>query len=153
MAVTDRAEAVVTSLQRALASEHVAVYGYGVLGPRLAAPLQPAAQQQDDAHRQLRDRLRDQIRARGATPVASASAYQLPVEVTDPASALRLAVTLEADCAARYAALVGAAGSAGLRRLAVGWLAEVAVAADRWRRAETPPAPGVPLPGLSGAPG
>lgn len=151
--MTDTTGATLAALQRALATEHVAVYGYGVLGPRLAAPLQAAALQQYDAHRQLRDRLRDQIRARGAAPATSAAAYRLPIGVTDPATALRLAVTLEADCAARYLALVGAAGSAGLRRLAVGWLAEVAVAADRWRRAETPPAPGVPLPGLSGAPG
>lgn len=131
-----------TALQAALSAEHAAVYGYGVVGGRIAEDRRAQARQAHDAHRARRDALRRAVRRMGGTPEPAAAAYSLPYPVPDGAAAVRLAVELEERVAAVYADLVRA-GEGGLRREAAAALREAAVRAARWRGT------GVPFPGLA----
>jgi hypothetical protein len=140
------------ALQGALGAEHAAVYGYGVLGARLTGAARETARQALDAHRARRDELARQLQAQGGRPQASAAAYALPFEVTDAASATRLAVHLEEGVAAYLADLV-AAVTGDARLQAARWLQETAVRAVRWRGAGVT-FPGMPerVPGAGAAP-
>ncbi|GAA3638008.1 ferritin-like domain-containing protein [Streptomyces sp. S1A] len=135
-------DAALTALQAALSAEHAAVYGYGVVGGRIAEDRRAQARQAHDAHRARRDALRRAVRRMGGTPEPAAAAYSLPFPVPDGAAAVRLAAELEERVAAVYADLVRA-GEDGLRREAAAALREAAVRAARWRGT------GVPFPGLA----
>lgn len=128
----DTTSAELTALQAALAGEHAAVYGYGVVGGRIGDARRTEARAAYDAHRARRDGLVREVRALGAEPVAASAGYALPFAVTDPVSAVRLAAELEDRVAGVYADLVRAAGDAR-RRDAAAALRETAVRAVRWR--------------------
>ncbi|MFI7278228.1 ferritin-like domain-containing protein [Streptomyces sp. NPDC049879] len=127
--------------QAALAAEHAAVYGYGVVGGRIGDDRGREVSEAYTAHRARRDTLHRTVRDMGGTPVASAAAYALPFDVADEEGAVRLAAELETRLAAAYADLVGAGGEE-TRREAAAALAEAAVRAARWQGAP------VPFPGL-----
>ncbi|MCF3106643.1 ferritin-like domain-containing protein [Streptomyces roseoverticillatus] len=128
--------------QAALGAEHAAVYGYGVVGARVAQERAADAREAYDAHRARRDAMSRAVRDLGGVPEAAAAGYALPFAVTDAEGAVRLAAELEARVAAVYADLVAAAGGA-LRGEAAGALREAAVRAVRWRGG------GVAFPGLT----
>jgi hypothetical protein len=133
-----------TALQAALAGEHAAVYGFGVVGAYLRGD--PEAADVSAAlvgHELRRDHLRVLVLGTGSDPVPAAAAYRLPFRVTSAADARRLATHLEEGVAEQYAALV-AAGEGDLRRQAAQWLAEAAVRAGRWRGTS------IAFPGLPG---
>lgn len=132
------------ALQTALAGEHAAVYGYGVLGAVLSGARERDARAGLDAHRGRRDRLRSLVIAAGGTPAEAAPAYRLPFPVSDPATAVRLAVHLETQIAIPYAELV-AAESGRVREFAARALQDAAVRAARWRGSSVP-FPGLPAP-------
>ncbi|WP_432117838.1 ferritin-like domain-containing protein [Streptomyces sp. bgisy032] len=120
------------ALQAALAAEHAAVYGYGVVGGRIGEKQRGEARTAYDAHRARRDALVREVRDLGGRPVAAAAGYALPFPVPDAAAAVRFAAELEDRVAAVYSDLVRAAG--GERRaLAAEALREAAVRAVRWR--------------------
>ncbi|MET7476772.1 ferritin-like domain-containing protein [Streptomyces sp. NPDC005648] len=119
------------ALQEALAAEHAAVYGYGVVGGRIREGRRTEARSAYDAHRARRDALTREIRDLGGTPVAAAAAYALPFPVPDSAAAVRLAAELEDRVAGVYSDVVRA--TAGERRRAAAEaLREAAVRAVRW---------------------
>jgi hypothetical protein len=120
------------ALQAALAAEHAAVYGYGVVGGRIREERRGEARSAYDAHRARRDALVREVRDLGGKPVAAAAAYALPFPVPDPAAAVRLAAELEDRVAGVYSDLVRATGGER-RRSAAGALREAAVRAVRWR--------------------
>ncbi|MEU7061216.1 ferritin-like domain-containing protein [Streptomyces sp. NPDC046197] len=128
-AATDRR---LQAVQAALAAEHAAVYGYGVVGGRVDERRRAEAQAAYDAHRARRDALVREVRDLGARPVASAAAYALPFPVPDSAAAVRFAAELEERVAGVYSDLVRATDG-GRRREAAGALREAAVRAVRWR--------------------
>jgi hypothetical protein len=130
------------AMQAALAAEHAAVYGYGVLGARLTGSAQRRARAAYDAHRARRDRLVTQVVAAKGRPVAAGPAYRLPFPVRGAAEATRLAAHLEAAVSAAYADLVAAADPA-LRQEAARALREAAVRRAAWAGTS------VPFPGLS----
>ncbi|MEV4741880.1 DUF4439 domain-containing protein [Streptomyces sp. NPDC049555] len=125
------APAAVTAAQAALAAEHAAVYGYGVVGARIEEERAGDAREAHEAHRARRDALTRAVRGLGAEPVAAAAAYALPFAVPDGAAALRLAAELERRLTAVYADLVRAA-TGDLRGEAASGLREAAVRAARW---------------------
>ncbi|MGW3512563.1 ferritin-like domain-containing protein [Streptomyces sp. NPDC000994] len=128
--VTDRRR--LEALQAALAAEHAAVYGYGVVGGRIGESRRAEARSAYDAHRARRDALVREVRDLGGQPVAAAAAYALPFPVPDSAAAVRFAAELEERVAGVYSDLVRAAAG-GRRREAAGALREAAVRAVRWR--------------------
>lgn len=121
-----------TALQAALTAEHAAVYGYGVVGGRIAEGQRSEARAAYHAHRARRDALAREVRDLGAEPAAASAAYALPFPVSDPAAAVRLAAELEDRVAGVYSDLVRAAEGA-LRGTAAEALREAAVRAVRWR--------------------
>ncbi|MFJ3580654.1 DUF4439 domain-containing protein [Streptomyces sp. NPDC090127] len=126
----------------ALAAEHAAVYGYGVVGGRVGAERRAEATAAYEAHRARRDGLRRTVRDLGGEPVAAAAGYALPFAVPDTAAAVRLAAVLEDRVAEVYSDLVRAA-EGPLRRDAAAALREAAVRAVRWRGTD------VTFPGLA----
>ena len=120
------------ALQKALAAEHAAVYGYGVVGGRIREDRRAEARAAYDAHRARRDALVRAVRDLGGTPVAAAAAYALPFPVPDSAAAVRLAADLEDRVAGVYSDVVRATGG-GRRSTAAEALREAAVRAVRWR--------------------
>ncbi|MFJ7151831.1 ferritin-like domain-containing protein [Streptomyces sp. NPDC100445] len=124
-------QAELTALQAALAAEHAAVYGYGVVGGRIDEHRRSEARAAYDAHRARRDTLVRAVRDLGGAPVAASAGYALPFPVGDGGSAARLAARLEEGVAAVYSDLVRA--TSGARRSdAAGALREAAVRAVRW---------------------
>ncbi|MFC0598594.1 ferritin-like domain-containing protein [Streptomyces palmae] len=135
-------DAVLKAVQAALAAEHAAVYGYGVVGGRVGDDRLSEAREGYAAHRARRDALERMVRDLDGDPVAAAAAYALPFAVPDAAAAVRLAAELENRVAAVYADLVRIA-EGPRRREAAGALREAAVRAVRWRGG------GVAFPGLA----
>jgi hypothetical protein len=134
----------VRALQAALAAEHAAVYGYGVAGAHLAGRGRALARRDWAAHEAARDALAAMLTARGVTPVAAATSYQLPFPVTSARAAVALAALLEDRVAACYLALV-ALTDQGLRMLGARSLAAAALRAAAWR-GHTVPFPGMTVP-------
>jgi hypothetical protein len=120
------------ALQAALAAEHAAVYGYGVVGGRVRESRRTEARAAYDAHRARRDALVRAVRDLGGRPVAAAAAYALPFQVPDSAAAVRFAAELEERVAGVYSDLVRAS-TGERRREAAEALREAAVRAVRWR--------------------
>ncbi|KAA0922277.1 ferritin-like domain-containing protein [Streptomyces apricus] len=120
------------AVQAALAAEHAAVYGYGVVGGRIDEARRTEARAAYDAHRARRDDLARSVRDLGGEPEPAAAAYALPFRMTDSGSAVRLAAELEDRVAGVYSDLVRAA-EGERRRAAAEALREAAVRAVRWR--------------------
>lgn len=140
--MSEEKAAELTALQAALAAEHAAVYGYGVVGGRIREGRRTEAKAAYDGHRARRDALVREVRDLGGRPVAASAAYALPFPVPDSAAAVRLAAELEERVAGVYSDLVRAA-TGGLRGTAAEALREAAVRAVRWRGGS------VPFPGLA----
>jgi hypothetical protein len=146
-------DGVLAAWQAALAAEHQAVFGYGLLGPQLRGAAQRLAVQCSDAHEALRDATEQTLAAAGHTPVPPAADYPQLYPVPDAMAAGALAARLEDDCAAawRYLYAQTAAGAtvpAGLRGLAQVALTASAVRATRWRYLADPAHATTPFPGV-----
>ncbi|MGW7193865.1 ferritin-like domain-containing protein [Streptomyces sp. NPDC054838] len=128
--------------QSALAAEHAAAYGYGVIGARTAPERAAEAREAYGSHLARRDSLARTVREMGGAPRAAEAAYALPYEVRGPADAERLAAEIEERVAGAYSDLVRAADGP-LRREAADALSAAAVRAARWRGG------GVAFPGLT----
>jgi hypothetical protein len=124
----------VVALQKALAAEQAAIYGYGVVGARLSqgSAEQAAATTDWVAHMRARDRLSALITARGATPVPAAVAYELPEPVRTAAAAKALAATMEDRVAQAYLAVVALPVSS-LRSFGAEQVRAAALRAQAWR--------------------
>jgi hypothetical protein len=96
----------IAALQGALAAEHAAVYGFGVVGAYSSGAALAQARADWLAHQVARDNLAAMLTGRGAAPVAASPAYQLPFAVTGAVSAKRLAAALENGVTGAYLALV-----------------------------------------------
>jgi len=120
------------ALQQVLAGEHAAVYGYGVVGARLAGgPSERAAVSGWDTHRARRAAVSALVVGVGGQPVPAAAGYELGAPVTDPDQARALAARIEQHAAATYADLVGAVNGS-VRSSAASWLVDAAVRATAW---------------------
>jgi len=136
--------AVVAALQSALAAEHSACYGYGVVGAHLAAgsAAQAAAGADWFAHQRARDELTAMISDRGGQPAAAAVAYALPFPVTSATTAAQLAATMEDQVAQAYLGLV-ALTEPELRVFGAEQVRASALRAESWR-GSTQAFPGLP---------
>ena len=139
--MTARPGGEVAALQTALAAEHAASYGYGVVGAHLRGTAFNVAAADGVIHERARDDLVKLISSLGARPNPAAVAYQLPVDVKNAADAARLAVDLELAVVASYLDLVAAADPR-LRTLAATSMRDAYVRAARWG-ARSQPFPGL----------
>jgi len=132
----------IAELQRALAAEHAAVYGYGVAGAYSSGAALAQARAGWLAHQVARDTLEAMLTGRGATPVAASPAYKLPFAVTGAASAQRLAATLEEGVTRAYLGVV-AVNDAALRAFGATAMQASANRSVAWR-GSTVAFPGMP---------
>lgn len=79
------------ALSAALAGEHAAIFGYGVIGAHVTGVALAQARSAEAVHRNRRDALLETLSAAGLTPPAADPVYALPFPVTNQASAVRLA--------------------------------------------------------------
>jgi hypothetical protein len=146
MATTDDKAADIAALQAALAAEHAAVYGYGVVGALMQGNDQDIAMSYWTLHQNARDTLTEMIIRLGATPVAASAAYALPFAVDDAASARRLAAYLEDGVTRAYLGIV-AVSDTGLRAFGALAMQEPASRATAWS-GQTTAFPGMPSSGM-----
>ena len=137
------------ALREALAAEHAAVWGYGVVGSALAVEARPPATSAETAHRDVRDRVTELLQERGADPVPALGAYSLPFPVLSAVDAAALAVVLEDGVSAAWVRVLDQAAQREIRELATGWLTAAETRAVAWRGAAgtapvTSPFPGLP---------
>jgi hypothetical protein len=135
----------VTTLGDALAGEHAAIFGYGVLGAHLTGPALDLARQAEAAHRARRDGLLVRLSSASPAPPAADPAYTLPFAVTDEASALKLATGIEERTGAVWRATIAEVGGDDRHR-ALDALTDCALRAARFRRAAGQTPGTVPLP-------
>jgi len=121
------------ALGEALAAEHAAVWGYGVVGAALAADAQPAAAASETAHRDVRDQLVALLSTRDAEAPGAEGGYALPFPVLSPVDAAALAVVLEDGVSAAWVRVLDQAVDRSVREFAVGALAAAEVRAVGWR--------------------
>ncbi|MET9470084.1 DUF4439 domain-containing protein [Streptomyces sp. NPDC006544] len=133
---------VLEAAQAALAAEHAAAYGYGVIGARAAAARAAEAREAYGGHLARRDALARTVRELGGSPRPAEAAYTLPFAVRTAGDAERLAAVIEDRVAGAYSDLVRSA-EGRLRREAADALSAAAVRAARWRGV------GVAFPGLT----
>jgi Domain of unknown function (DUF4439) len=132
----------IAALQAALAAEHAAVYGYGVVGAMLTGAALAEARADWTAHQVARDTLESMLTRLGATPVAASPAYELPFAVTGAASAKGLAAALEEGVTQAYLGVV-AVNNAQLRTFGATAMQTSANRAVTWR-GSTVAFPGMP---------
>ncbi len=136
------------ALGLALAAEHAAVWGYGVVGAALAAGDRGTAAAAEAAHRDVRDSVITLLTQRSVEPVAAQGAYALPFPVLSPVDGAALAVVLEDGVAAAWVRVLDQAGERATRELAVEALAGAEVRAVGWRTAAGQKPVTTALPGL-----
>ena len=136
------------ALREALAAEHAAVWGYGVVGAALAEEARAPATAGETAHRDVRDRVTALLGDRGADPVPAEGAYALPFPVLSAVDAAALAVVLEDGVAAAWVRVLDQAAERSVRELAVEWLGSAEARAVSWRGAAGATPVTSALPGL-----
>ena len=156
--------ATVAALQDALATEHAAVWAYGLISAFVPPELTDQVDEAATAHRARRDATERILSDTGVEPVPTEPAYRTPSPVTDLAGALMLAITAEDDTAAAWRSVIERSviehsgvienggvlerhAQPGLRTTALDALVGAAVRASRWRSAAGAPVRTVPFPG------
>jgi ferritin-like protein len=121
-------------LVAALAAEEAAIYAYGALGVKLTASGDRSeARAAEAAHRDRRDVLVSRLAALEASAGPAPAGYELPFEITDRQSALKLAIQVEDGVAQAWKAVLPVT-EGGDRSTALNALTDAAVRATRWRR-------------------
>ena len=120
-------------LSAALAAEEAAIYAYGLIGVNVSASERTEARTAEAAHRARRDVLVSRLDQLKASTAPAPAGYELPFEVTDRATALKLAVHVEDGVAQAWRAALPATADAD-RSTSLSALTDAAVRATRWRR-------------------
>jgi len=121
------------ALQDALAAEHVAIWGHGVMGAALPPGSRAEVSAGDQAHRDVRDRLSALLEGRDLDPVPTAAAYSLPFPVSTAVDVARLGALLEDGVTAAWVAVLGRAATRTTRELALPVLVAAELRAVSWR--------------------
>lgn len=135
------------ALATALDSENAAIFTYGVMTAYVASARRSMLEEYIAAHRKSRDALSGALTTAGASVPAAAPGYTLPIAVTDPVSAAKVALAAEIDCTVAYRALLERGADAASRTLGVDGLTAGAERAAQWRLALGEKPATVALPG------
>ena len=136
------------ALSDALAAEHTAVWGYGVVGGALGENARSRAEDAESAHRAVRDQVSALLAGRKADVVDAQAAYALPFPVLSAVDAAALAVVLEDGVATAWVRVLDQAAEHSTREMAVGVLGATEVRAVGWRVAAGKTPVTTPFPGL-----
>jgi hypothetical protein len=107
--MTGATSALTDAWGRALDAEYEAVYGYALLGPRLAGADADTARTAQSSHEKQRDALAAAIAASGGNPPQPLAAYPDLGAPASAAEAATLAARLEDGCAAAWRFVYAAA--------------------------------------------
>ena len=121
------------ALNEALAAEHAAVWGYGVVGGALGEDSRQQAFDAESAHRDVRDQVSALLTSREAEVVDAEGGYALPFPVLSEVDAAALGAVLEDGTAAAWVRVLDQAAERSTRELAVGVLSAAEVRAVAWR--------------------
>jgi hypothetical protein len=147
------AASVISAWQAVLVAEWQAEFGYGLAGPWLTGSARESAAADQAAHAAITQLVSLEIRAAGVTPVVPHADYPALYPVGDEDSAMRVAITVEQDCAAAWRYLYSAASaSSGTAARTTGRaqrnLVACATRATRWRLLAGVSPATVPFPGI-----
>lgn len=117
----------------AVAVEHGAIYGYGLVSAHSTAEDNALVAAAMAEHRARRESAIAMLEARSVTPPLPAAGYQLPSPVNDPTDAANLAIRMEEDSSVAWRAVLEQATSDDDRAFALAALSETAVTAAKWR--------------------
>lgn len=118
----------------AIAAEHAAIYGYGIVSAHSSADENPLVSEALARHRERREAAIAMLVADSAKAPLPAAGYQLPLVVTTPADAANLAIQMENDCAVAWRAVIEQATAERNRTFGVTALTECAVLSARWKQ-------------------
>jgi hypothetical protein len=121
------------ALGEALAAEHAAVWGYGVVGAALDVDARTAAAASETAHRDVRDQLVALLGTRDADAPGPEGGYALPFPVLSAVDAAALAVVLEDGVSAAWVRVLDQAVDRAVREFAIGALTAAEIRAVGWR--------------------
>jgi len=136
------------ALDDAVAAEHAAVWGYGVVGGKLRGDARQSAADAEAAHRDVRDQVSALLSGRKADVVDAKGAYALPFPVLSDVDAAALAVVLEDGVASAWVRVLDQAAERSTRELAVRVLSATEIRAVGWRIAAGKTPVTTPFPGL-----
>lgn len=128
------ADAAQAALFDAVATEHGAIYGYGVVSAHSTPDDNALVAEAMAQHRARREEALVMLAERGVTAPLPAAGYELPLEVTDPGDAAELAVRMESDTATAWRAVTEQSQTPEDRRFAVTAMTQAAVLAARWNQ-------------------
>jgi hypothetical protein len=150
-------------VQAALAAEHAAVWAYDLASAFVTGSAASQLRDAASVHQARRDATQRLLADAGTRPVPPEPGYLTPEPVTDTASAVRLAITVETDVAGAWRAVLErsapgpatrgptirgpALQSPTIRALALNALVDSAVRASRWRASAGITPVTVPFPG------
>jgi len=118
----------------AVAAEHAAIYGYGIVSAHSAPDENELVSQALAQHRERREAAISMLTERSAKAPLPAVGYQLPFAVANSVDAAKLAVRMENDCAVAWRAVIEQATAEQDRAFGVTALTESAVLAARWNQ-------------------
>ena len=122
----------------AVATEHAAIYGYGVVSAHVMPEDNELVSEAVAQHRDRREAAIAILKERSITAPLPAAGYQLPFPVTGPIGAAKLAVRMESDCAVAWRAVLEQSSGEGTaeadRAFALTALTQSALMAARWRQ-------------------
>jgi hypothetical protein len=131
---TRPADAADGALFDAVAAEHATIYGYGVVSAHSTPDANDLVSDSMAEHRERREAALALLAGRSVDAPLPAAGYQLPIDVTGPTNAAKLAVRMEEDDAVAWRAVLEQATDEQDRAFAVAALTQCAVSASRWRR-------------------
>jgi len=123
----------VEAMQRALATEHAAVWVYGLVSAFLPGAFTAGVGEGADEHRDRRDVCERALAASRVEPVPAEAAYVPPHPVTDKASAATIVAAAEADATEAWRGVLERTDDATLRTVALGALIGSAARGTAWR--------------------
>lgn len=130
---TRPSDSVTGSLFDAVATEHAAIYAYGMVSAHSRPEINYLVADAMVEHRRRREAGIALLEEREVAAPLPAAGYQLPMDVDDPTAAAQLAVRLEQDTGTAWRAVVEQATEEAVRAFGVAAMIESAVTAARWR--------------------
>lgn len=127
-------DASAAALFDAVACEHAAIYGYGIVSAHSSPDENDLVSEAMAQHRERREAAIAMLSGRSAKAPLPAAGYQLPITVNTPTDAGNLAVRMEDDCATAWRAVIEQATTDQDRTFGVTALTDTAVLTARWKQ-------------------
>jgi hypothetical protein len=118
----------------AVAVEHGAIYGYGVVSAHVLPEENDLVSRALMEHRDRREKAVTMLTERSIPVPLPAPGYQLPIPVKNWRDAAKLAIRMEDDCAVAWRAVMEQSDSEQDRAFGLTGLTQCAVTAARWRQ-------------------